>query len=63
MTTLPEEKRGGTLDRATLLAMAASVGLMLQPWWGHGLRVGFFLTAAATLAQIVVSHLGKEPSA
>jgi hypothetical protein len=63
MSTPPGEKRGAALDRATLLAMAASVGLMLQPWWGLGLRVGFFFTAAATLAQIVVSHLGKEPAA
>ncbi len=67
--SVPSEKVGegahprgvlGVLDRASLLAMAAAVGLMLQPWWTHGLRVGFFLTAAFTLVQITVSHFTAE---
>jgi len=60
MSVHPGGKLGRALDRGSLLAMAASVGLMLQPWWGYGLQVGFFLTAAATLTQIVVSHLRVE---
>ena len=46
-----------TLDRLTLAGIAAGISLMLQPWWGGGFRVGFFLTAVATICQIVVSHL------
>ena len=45
------------LDRATLAAIAFGIAVMLQPWWTSGFRVGFFLTAAATVAQIVASHL------
>ena len=46
-----------TLDRISLVAMAASVAVMLQPWWAAGLKVGFFSTILCTVAQIVLSHL------
>jgi hypothetical protein len=48
------------LDRAAMWGMAAGILLMLQPWWLRGFRIGFFATAAFTLAQIVTSHLRTE---
>lgn len=48
---------GRALDRSTLVAIGAGLALMLQPFWDGGLRVGFFVTFAAVVAQIVVSHL------
>ncbi len=47
-------------ERWVLIAMAASVAVMLQPWWSGGLRVGFFATLVCTLAHIVVSHLPEK---
>jgi hypothetical protein len=44
------------LDRLTLFALGLGVALMLQPWWSHGLRVGFFVTLGAIVAQVVTSH-------
>ena len=44
-------------DRLTLLGIAVGIAVMLQPWWDGGFRFGFFFTAAATICQIVVSHL------
>ncbi len=44
-------------DRITLLAMAAGLALLLAPGWDHAMEAGFFLTLAATIAQIVVAHL------
>ena len=44
-------------DRATLAGMAVGLGVMLQPWWSEGLRVGFFVTLVATLAQTVFGRL------
>ena len=44
-------------DRATLVGMGVGLGVMLQPWWGEGLRVGFFVTLGATLAQTVFGRL------
>ena len=49
----------GFLDRSCLVAMALGVGLLLQPWWAGGFVVGFWLTLAGTVGQIVTSHLGK----
>jgi hypothetical protein len=46
-----------TLDKFSLIAMAAGVAMMLQPWWSGGFQVGFFVTLAATVMQIVTSHL------
>jgi hypothetical protein len=43
-----------------LLGMALGVAVMLQPWWTGGMRAGFFLTAACTIAQIVLSHLPRR---
>ena len=48
------------LERCALAGMACGVGLMIQPWWPWGMRVGFFFTAACTLAQIVLGHLPER---
>ena len=52
----------GHLDRLCLAIMALGVGLMLQPWWAAGFAVGFWLTLAGTIGQIVTSHLGGSSS-
>ena len=46
-------------DRATLVAMGLGLAILLQPWWAAGMRVGFWLTLIATLAQIVASPLPR----
>jgi hypothetical protein len=46
----------------SLGGMALGVATMLQPWWDGGMRAGFFVAAACTVAQIVLSHL-PEPRA
>ena len=48
------------LDRGARIGMVAGVGLMLQPWWAWGLRIGFFATAAFTVLHIVTSHMRFE---
>lgn len=48
------------LERATLAGMALGVALMIQPWWSAGMRVGFFVTALSTIAQIVLSHVAEQ---
>ena len=45
------------LDKFSLIGMGLGVGLMLQPWWSQGFKVGFFMTILSTLLQIVTSHL------
>ena len=47
-------------DRIARLGMALGVALMLQPWWGGGLRCGFAATAIFTLLHIVTSHTAAE---
>lgn len=47
-------------ERWVLVGMACSVAVMLQPWWPHGMRVGFFATAFFTVLHIVVSHLPER---
>jgi hypothetical protein len=47
-------------DRLTLAGIGIGIAVTLQPWWPAGLRVGFALTGAFTLAQIVASH-GRSP--
>ena len=49
--------RRALLDRATLAGMAAGLALLLVPGWEQAIEVGFFVTLAATAAQIVVAHL------
>jgi len=44
-------------DKLSLVGMALGVAMMLQPWWGNGFEVGFFVTIACTVSQIVTSHL------
>jgi len=39
------------------LGIAAGIGLILQPWWTDGFRVGFFVTAGFTVLHIVVTHI------
>lgn len=48
------------LDILALLGMAIGVGLMLQPFFAAGFKIGFFLTLGATAVQIVTSHLIKS---
>ena len=45
------------LETSALAGMAIGVATMLQPWWSGGMRAGFFLVLAATVGQIVFSHL------
>src|SRR6185503_8028151 len=49
------------LEPAALLLMALGVATMLQPWWDGGMRAGFFVALAATIGQIVLSHLPRRP--
>ena len=44
------------LDRCALMGMVAGVGLMLQPFWGVGLRYGFFVAIVCTLLHVVTSR-------
>lgn len=48
------------LDRCALVGMVAGVGLMLQPFWGEGLRYGFFVAALFTILHIITSHWQLE---
>jgi hypothetical protein len=45
------------LDRALLWGMGLGTCLMLQPFWGGGLRWGFFVTLGSTVLEIVTAHL------
>ena len=44
-------------DRASLAGMALGLALLLLPLDTWSFRVGFFLVLAATVGQIVFSHL------
>ena len=48
------------VETYALVAMAVGVAVMLQPWWDGGMRAGFLVAAAGTIAQIVVSHLPRR---
>ena len=58
----PRESQVRRFDRLTLVGMAVGVALLLQPWWAAGFRVGFFVTLASTLLQIVAAHLPSQAS-
>ena len=45
------------VDIAALVGIALGVGLIFQPWWQGGFRLGFFATAAFTVLHIVTSHV------
>ena len=45
------------LDKLSLIGMALGVAMMLQPWWAGGFAIGFFLTLASTMLQILTSHI------
>ena len=49
-------------DRLSLVAIAAGLALELQPFWKDGLRVGFVVTLAAVVAQILFGHLAAAPA-
>lgn len=48
------------LDRCARVGMVAGVGLMLQPFWGTGLKYGFFVAAFSTLLHVVTSRRQME---
>jgi hypothetical protein len=50
------------LDRLTLCGIAAGLALELQPFWSDGLRVGFLVTLAAVVLQILFAHLVAAPA-
>ena len=50
----------GHLEALSLWGMALGVAAMLQPWWAGGMRTGFLVAAASTVAHIVLSHLPKR---
>ncbi|MBN1675837.1 MAG: hypothetical protein JXR37_32635 [Kiritimatiellae bacterium] len=51
------------LDILALAGMAGGIGLIIQPWWAGGFRVGFFATLLFTVLHIVTSHVnGSEAS-
>ncbi len=49
-----------TLDRLSLWGIAASIGVMVQPVWPAGFRVGFFCALVFTVLQIVTAHLVED---
>lgn len=51
------------LDQFSLLGMVLGILVMLQPWFGDGLRIGFFLVLGTTLLQIVVGRLRSTEDA
>jgi len=48
------------LDRLSLWGMALGLAAVLQPWWSAGFRLGFALTGAAVVLQIVAAHLPRR---
>ena len=44
-------------DRVSLAVMLAGVAMVLQPWWTEAFRLGFAVTGAGVLLQIVAAHL------
>jgi hypothetical protein len=45
------------LDRLALAVLILGLVLLFQPWWHGGLRWGFFVTIAGTVAFVVTSRL------
>ena len=43
-------------DSLAKIGLLVGIAIILQPWWSWGLKVGFFLTAAATVLHILTSH-------
>lgn len=52
-------KAARALDRFSLLAMLVGVALVLQSWWPGGFPVGFAVTGAGVILQIVAAHLPR----
>ena len=50
------------LDRCARVGMVAGVGLMLQPFWGIGLKYGFFVAAFSTLLHVGTSRRQMDES-
>ncbi|HUR27876.1 MAG TPA: hypothetical protein VM509_06800 [Planctomycetota bacterium] len=51
------------LDRWSLGAMALGLALVLQPWWKSGFQLGFAVTGAGVVLQIVAAHLPRKEGA
>ena len=51
-----------SLDKLSLCGMGLGVALVLQPWWSAGFRVGFALTGASVVLQIIAAHLPSKES-
>ncbi|HTF87738.1 MAG TPA: hypothetical protein VK843_04970 [Planctomycetota bacterium] len=51
------------LDKLSLLAMVGGVALVLQPWWRGGFQIGFAVTGAGVVLQIVAAHLPRKEGA
>ena len=50
------------LDCCARVGMVVGVGLMLQPFWGPGLKYGFFVAALSTLLHVVTSRRQVDES-
>jgi hypothetical protein len=48
------------MESLSLCGMVLGVATMLQPWWSGGMRAGFFVAAACTIAQIVLGHVQRR---
>jgi hypothetical protein len=48
-----------TLNRIALAGIGLGIGMILQPWWAGGFRIGFFATIVFTVGHIVTAHIGK----
>lgn len=55
--------RAALAERLSLAGIALGLIAMVQPFWAGGFRAGFFVVLAATLAQIVASHVGEKERA
>jgi len=48
-----------TLNRIALVGIGLGIGVILQPWWAAGFRIGFFATILFTVLHIITAHIGK----
>ena len=56
-------RRADLLDKLSLCAMVLGVALVLQPWWKSGFQLGFAVTGAGVVLQIVAAHLPRKEGA
>jgi hypothetical protein len=50
------------LDISAIMGMALGIAMILQPWWGDGLRYGFFVTLFFAVLHTLTSHLSQPPT-